>query len=173
MRRLALDRIKCESARFIPQKSRSAVSSFIHRVQKLISDFVGAHLILFALTFVQTYIGLLLMRIPFSIAIASLVSVVDILPLLGAGAILLPLAVIWAITGRLGLCFSTLALLGVLYVTRQIAEPHVVGKKIGLPPFFSFISTFAGLYLFGPSGAIIIPIAVAVIKQELLGKKED
>ena len=113
------------------------------------------------------------MRIPFAIALASLVSLVDILPLLGAGAILLPLAAVSAITGQFGRCLGFLTLLGILYVTRQIVEPHIVGKKIGLPPFFSFISTFTGLYLFGPSGAIIIPITVAVIKQELIDKKED
>jgi predicted PurR-regulated permease PerM len=167
-----LDGIKREISRFIPYASRKAVSSFIRRVQKLVTNYVLAHIILFALTFIQTYIGLLLMRVPFAIALASLVSLVDILPLLGASAVLLPAALISAISGRFGLCLGFLALLAVLYATRQIAQPLVVGKKTGTHPFLSFISTFAGLYFFGPSGAIIIPIVIAVIKHELIGKKD-
>ena len=126
-------------------------------------ELILSHTVLFALTFAETYIGLCLLRIPFPLALSFLVAAVDFLPLLGAGAVLMPAAAIAAISGSYGTGLGILALLGVLYLTRQIAEPYVVGKRIGVHPFLSFVSTFTGLALFGPSGAIALPLLVALI----------
>lgn len=164
-----LDGIGREAHRLIPASAGNKLFPFIGRVRRLCVEYALSHIILFLITFAETYIGLCILRMPFTLALSVLVAVVDILPLLGASAVLLPAAIISAITGEYGISLGISVLLGVLYATRQLTEPYVVGRRIGVHPFLSFLSTFLGLALFGPSGAVIVPLLTAL----LLGRSKD
>ena len=157
-----LDGIRRETRRILPKKVCDRLFSAVEKIRIVSVEFVLSHTVLFALTLAETYIGLCVLRVRFPLALSFLVAAVDILPLLGAGAVLLPVAAIAAISGNAGIGLGILALLGVLCVTRQIAEPCVLGKSIGVHPFLSFLSAFAGLALFGASGAIILPLLVSL-----------
>lgn len=157
-----LDGIRREARRVLPTDICDRLFFTIGKIRQVSTDLALSYTVLFALTFAETYIGLCLLRIPFPLALAFLVAAVDILPLLGASALLLPLAAIATLSGSWGVGIGIFALLGVLYVTRRIAEPCVVGKRIGVHPFISFVSAFTGLILFGPSGAIALPLLAAL-----------
>ena len=158
-----LDRIRQELCKILPRTLRETLFSVIGSIRRQGEGYVRSHLILFVITLAETYIGLLIMKAPCALALSVIVALIDILPLLGAGAVLLPWAVGAALMGSPVKSLGILALLGLLWVTHQITEPLLVGKEIGIHPFISFVSTFTGLALFGPSGAIILPLAVAIL----------
>ena len=164
-----LDGVSRELLKLIPRDSATAASELFGRLRKAAAGFIWAHLVLFAIVFTEAYIGLSLLKLPYSLALSFIVATVDILPLLGVSAVLIPASVIAAIMGRYGLSLGILALLGVISATRQIAEPYLVGKRLGVHPFLSFVVSFGGLMLFGATGAVILPLLLSIY----LGAKEN
>jgi len=60
-----------------------------------------------------------------------------------------------------------LILYGFLTVTRQIAEPKIMGASLGLHPLAALASICAGIGFFGTVGIFIGPIIAIVIKEIL------
>ena len=164
-----LDGVGRELLKLIPRDSATAASELFGRIRKAAAGFIWAHLVLFVIVLTEAYIGLSLLKLPYSLALSFLVAAVDILPLLGVSAVLLPASVITAIMGRYGLSLGILALFGVISATRQIAEPYLVGKRLGVHPFLSFVVSFGGLMLFGATGAVILPLLLSIC----LGAREN
>ena len=52
-------------------------------------------------------------------------------------------------------------------VVRQIAEPRLVGKSLGLHPLLMLISFYAGLRLFGGIGILLGPLSALLLKAVL------
>ena len=96
--------------------------------------FARAYAILLGLTFVELSIGLSLLGIKNAILIALGTAVVDILPVLGTGTILIPWALYQLFSGSVGQGIGLLAIYGIITVVRQALEPRVVGRQIGLYP---------------------------------------
>lgn len=137
----------------------------------LIKDFVVNTLFRFAraygiiifITFAEIFAGLLVLGLKPALPIAILTALVDILPVLGTGTIMLPWAVYLMITGQ---WFQGIGLV-VLYIAitfiRQIIEPRIVGRQIGLYPLLTLICMFIGARLFGFWGLFGFPITLVVI----------
>jgi len=73
----------------------------------------------------------------------------------------LPPHLVAAIGGGAGLFL----LYGIISVVRQVAEPHLVGKSIGLSPVMMLIAFYAGLRLFGVPGLFIGPGLMLLFKS--------
>jgi sporulation integral membrane protein YtvI len=127
--------------------------------------FAKAYALLLGLTFVELSIGLALLRVHYAILWAALIALVDILPVLGTGTVLIPWAVVNLILGNYPLGVGLLVLYGIITVVRQSLEPRVVGKQIGLYPLVTLVCMFLGSYLFGFVGLFALPIAVTVLVQ--------
>ncbi len=95
---------------------------------------------------------------------AIVIGVVDALPILGTGAVIIPWAVINIIMKHYSLAAALLVLYGVIVVTRQIIEPKIMGKNIGLHPLATLISLYIGMRIFGIIGILIGPLTLIVIK---------
>ena len=115
------------------------------------------------MTFIEIYIGLLLLRIPYPLLISLAVATVDILPVFGAGAVLIPWIGISFSLGSVRVGIGLLILYGVITVVRQIAEPYIVGQRIGIHPFISLTAMFTGFMLFGALGGLLMPFLLAMI----------
>ena len=124
-----------------------------------------AHLILMLLTFGEVWFGLTVLGVRYSLLLALLISVVDVLPILGAGTVLVPWALLSLLFHRTSLGIGLLLLYGIVTVVRQIAEPHILGDSLGIHPLASLLSMLLGLELFGVWGLLLAPIAVMLIKN--------
>lgn len=123
-----------------------------------------AQLILMSITFSEVLVGFLIIGIENALLLALIIALVDALPILGTGSILLPWAVIDLLTGntRQGLSLALLWLI-ILFV-RQLIEPKVVGHQIGIHPLFTLFGMYLGLQFIGVLGMFLGPICVVVIK---------
>lgn len=97
-------------------------------------------------------------------AIAIVVAIVDIIPVLGTGTILIPWSVYSFIVGDFGFAVGILAVYGIITVIRQVIEPKLVAGQLGLPPVVTIIGMFIGLRLFGFIGLFLVPLTVILIK---------
>ena len=115
------------------------------------------------LTFVELSIAFLIFDIQPSIPLALMISLVDILPILGIGTIMIPWGIICLLTGDITLASIIFSIYAVITVIRQIVEPKIVGKNIGLPPIITLPAMFIGMSLFGIKGLFISPMIVTIV----------
>ena len=94
---------------------------------------------------------------------ALLIAAVDILPVLGAGIVLVPWGIVSVLSGNYLLGVMLLILYAVTLIVRNFLEPKIVGAQIGIPPLFSLILIFCGLKLFGFIGMIFSLLTLMVV----------
>lgn len=160
-------------SRLTPPPLRDRLPPIGRRLRRLGRQYLRACLLLGLLTFCLSFIGLALMRIPYAFIIALLLAVVDLLPLLGTGVILIPWALICLLLGQVKLGIGLLALYGVTTLVRQVLEPKLIGDGLGLHPLLSLFSMYAGLRLFGVWGMITAPLVTAGVRAVLGGGRES
>lgn len=127
--------------------------------------FGRAYAILMSLTFCEVFVGLLLLRVDNALLIAFVTAIVDILPILGTGTILIPWGIAMLLLGKYPLGIGLLILYAIITVVRQTLEPRVVGSQIGLYPLVTLACMFVGTYLFGILGLFGLPIIATVLVQ--------
>ncbi len=131
----------------------------------VLAKLLRAYFLLFCLTAVQLAAGFLLLRVPNALSLAVLVALVDSLPILGVGTVLLPWAAVCGLTGRSALALGLLVLYLVIWLVRQLCEPRLVGAQLGLHPLASLFFLYAGLRLGGLLGALTVPCAATLVWQ--------
>ena len=149
----------------LPKRARRHLSAAAPELSGTVKSMLRAYAILFLMTFFELFAAFSLMRTEYPLVEAFLIAVFDILPVLGAGVILVPWGVISLLMGETARGFALLTTFGVMTVIREIAEPKLVGKSIGVPPLLTLVSMYAGLKLFGVPGMILTPPAVAVARD--------
>lgn len=124
---------------------------------------IKAYFLLMLLTFAETAVGLWLLGVEYYAVMGLVVAVVDVLPVLGSGAVLLPWGTWLLLSGRVGQGVGILLLWGLVTVVRTIAEPKILGDRIGLPPLVTILSMYLGLRLFGFAGLVLTPMLVTLL----------
>jgi len=130
-----------------------------------IAKLIRAYFTLMIITFVELCIGLTLLRVPHSIAVAAIIALVDILPVLGTGSVLIPWIIIEILMGNAFLAVGLLIVFAIIVVVRNIFEPKIVGHHIGLYPLVTLVSMFIGLKMLGVGGMFLFPIVVIIVKH--------
>lgn len=89
----------------------------------------------------------------------------DVLPFIGTGVVLVPMAIWQFLTGKyiqMGVCIA-------LYIAcifiREFLEPKLIGNKMGIAPVLMLLGIYAGIRLFGVIGIIEGPLALIVIHE--------
>lgn len=126
--------------------------------------------IIIGITFLEMVIGLSVLKLcrlytgGYIFAIALVTAVVDIMPVLGTGTILIPWAVISFCTGKFGLGVGLLVLYAIIGIIRQIVEPKLVSAQLGLPPYLTLAAMYIGTQLFGFLGLFLLPLLLTLLK---------
>ncbi len=146
----------------VPDEKRRNIQKGIESIKHFFGIYLKSYSLLFFITFIELTIGLLVMRIPYAILIALGIAVFDILPVLGTGGILLPWSVILLLMQEVPRAAGILILYLVITVIRNILEPKLVGRQIGLHPIATLLAMFVGLRIFGFVGMIGLPVGLAI-----------
>ena len=158
------DGVRRSIGELLPERTHKRVSKIWHSVSKAASGYIRAYLILMLLTFGELFLGFAVLRIKYACLMALIVAVIDFLPGLGVGTVLIPWSVILLIGGDTRRAIGMLVLFGIMYVVRQFAEPRLVGGFIGIHPFLSLISAYAGYRLAGIAGMVFAPMLLCLWK---------
>lgn len=124
---------------------------------------IRSYALIMSITFCELAFGLAIIGIENSVLISLGIAIFDILPVLGTGGVMIPWAIISAVLGDIPMALKLLALYLVITVVRNIIEPKIVGKQIGLHPVITLVSMFAGVQLFGVAGLFGFPIGLSLI----------
>jgi sporulation integral membrane protein YtvI len=151
--------------RLFPPKNRDFLIDIKDFVPGIGLTYVKAYATLTAVTFIELVVGLSLLRVEGAITIAILIAIIDMLPVLGTGGVIIPWIIIELIKGNMPLAVGLAALYLIIIIVRNILEPKLVGKQIGLHPLVMLICMYVGLRIFGFIGIFILPVAVVIIKH--------
>ncbi len=149
----------------IPVSWASKIVSIKNDLSFALLGYVKAQLILMSITFVEISIGLVIIGVNYSITLGLFIALVDALPIFGTGTILIPWAISSLIIGDFRLAFSLIVLYGICLFVRQLLEPKVIGKQIGVYPLVTLISMYVGLKVFGILGMILGPVMILVLRN--------
>lgn len=160
--------------RFLSPRQQEMVQKGQSYVKNVLFIYLRSYTLLFLMTFAELSVGLLILKIPYPVLLALGIAVFDILPVLGTGGILLPWAAILVIMENHSLAVGILLLYLVILIVRNMMEPRIVGKQIGLHPLATLAALFLGLKLLGIVGMIVFPVSLTVLfnfsKEELKEK---
>ncbi|GIP33680.1 sporulation integral membrane protein YtvI [Paenibacillus sp. J2TS4] len=161
---LQLPSIRQSFLALFEESSRQKMASVLENLRKAIFGFFIAQLILSLITYVIVLTGLLIMRVEYALAISFLIVVVDILPILGTGSVLVPWSLYSLLVGDYFLAVGLLILFLVITVVRRIMEPKVLGNAVGIGALSALISLFVGFKLVGVVGLFLGPAVVIIYK---------
>ncbi len=119
---------------------------------------------IFAITYIELFLGLWLLNVEYSAVVALLIAAVDILPFIGTGLVLIPWSVISLVSGNIPFAIGIFSLYLIITVVRNIIEPKIIGKNIGIHPLIALFAMYIGLKLGGALLAVILLILVFVVK---------
>ena len=123
-----------------------------------------AYLILLALTFIQLAIGFYLLRVEDWALLAAVFALLDFLPFIGTGILLVPWGIFEILRQNLPLGVGLLILYAIIAVVRNLLEPKIVGDSIGLPPLVTLVGMYAGMKLFGIWGLFAAPVVILLLQ---------
>lgn len=169
------DRISAALRSFLPNRFKNGISALRADIFKVVKSCVLAYLIFFIMTAVLVWIGLLILGSSYALIMALAVAFVDLLPVFGAGAVLLPWSAFAFAFGDPRFALGLLIIYGIVTVARKIAEPKILGDGLGIHPLLSLAFMTVGGMLFGFFGLILSPLAAYLfcdfIKKRAKSKK--
>ena len=147
----------------IPDNIQVTLWTVTTDLKKALLGFLRAQLTLVTITAVIMLIGLSILQVPYAFTIAFIIGLVDLLPYLGVGAVLVPWIIYLFLTGNLQWAIGLSITYGVIIIVRQFLEPKLVASSIGIDPLLTLIALFVGLKLFGILGLILGPVTVVIL----------
>ena len=165
----ALPRIKALLRRRLPAAWQEGLHSARRRAKAVFGGWCKAQCKLLGLVFLVLSLGLWALGVEFPLLFGGLIALLDALPVLGTGTVLIPWALLSFLRDSSGLGFGLLALYAVTAAARSVLEPHLVGRQLGLPPLATLMAFYIGYRLFGVPGMVLSPLA-AVLVWQLCGK---
>ena len=155
-------------SRASPLLAKAPRTSFI-----TIAKYLRALFIMFLLTAAVLAAGFLLLGVKYAWLFALAAAFIDSLPVFGSGALLFPYAAYLFISGDFMRGVGTLLLWGAVTLLRQISEPRIMGRSLGVHPLVNIAAVYAGASIFGASGVIFLPITVVILKNLLLPEERS
>jgi sporulation integral membrane protein YtvI len=154
----------------LPEKWVKKIGIHLREIIKVLGSFLKAECILILISFIISLIGLYVFKImhlnvEYPLLIALAIGFVDALPILGSGTVMVPWGIISALNGDLKLGIAIIVLWIIMSVVRQIIEPKIVSKQIGIHPIFTLIAMYTGFKFLGVIGMIIGPIILIIFKN--------
>ena len=149
---------------FVGSLSKKALSVFYEIkdfAENVVLKIIGSYATIMGITFIELLIGLLIIGISNSTMWAMLIAMLDILPILGVGTVLIPWGLSCLIAGRFLLGIEILVLYVIISVIRNIIEPRMVGTNLGLHPLATLIAMIVGARMFGVIGMFGLPLTLS------------
>lgn len=156
------------------KKQFAGKSESFSKAKKIITtsfkNLIKAYLLIILVTFTEMFLGLCVLKLfgiykgSWIFFIAAITAVVDIMPVLGTGTVLIPWSIYSFISGDIPMGIGIFVLYIFISVMRQFIEPKLVAGQLGLPPFVTIMGMYIGLKLFGLIGMLMVPLSIILIK---------
>ena len=149
--------------RLLPKRTVDLLCRLRGRVFKVAGKYLRSYALILLITFGELSLGLVLLGVDNAVLIAFCIALFDILPVAGTGGIMIPWAIFSLIGGDWGFAVGLVFIWAVITIVRNIIEPKIVGRQVGLHPLLALIAMFVGTKLFGIIGLFLLPLTLAIV----------
>ncbi len=153
-----------------PERRRNDVERAKVLLKTSLGKMARAYALIMLVTFIEMSVGLMILKMigvyhsNFILMVAAVTAVIDIVPVLGTGTVLIPWALYSLITGNFGMGIGLLIIYAAITVIRQFIEPKLVAGQLGLSPIVTITALYLGLKLFGVLGMLVTPVLIIMLK---------
>lgn len=153
------------------ERNRSILSRGKNIAVTTFKSMVKAYSLIILVTMTELCVGLYILKFcgifdsDYIVIIALIIAIIDIIPVLGTGTVLIPWSVYSFISGSVGMGVGLIIIYAVITVIRQIIEPKLVAGQAGLSPIVTIIAMYIGTKTLGVLGFFILPFIVILIKK--------
>ncbi len=158
-----LPKLRAKLSDRLPEAWRTNLLPALKRSKNTLFGWLKAQCKLAAITYCIVAAGLLLLQIPYGPLWAAGVALVDAVPLLGTGTILVPWALVCLIQRQHLRSIGLLCIYAVAFIIRTALEPRLVGRHLGLDPLITLLFLYLGYRFWGILGMLLAPMLVAAI----------
>ena len=160
-----------ESVRgLLPERAAKKTERIFGEVSGAVFLYLRTYLTIMTVTFFELSVGLTVIGVKYALAAALIIAVIDVLPVLGCGCVLVPWAVWEFLYGERRRGIALLVLLGVIYLVRQFLDSRLIGKMTGVHPFVALACLYLGWHIGGVGGMIAAPVILCAVRS--LGRAE-
>lgn len=160
------ERIASFAEEHIPQNLKKILKNIRIYLTDTLFVVIRSYALIMLLTFTELSILFAVFGITEPILKASVIALLDILPILGTGGIMIPWAVISLVLGNAAHGIKLFAIYIIVTVVRNYVEPKIVGTQLGLHPIITLVSMFIGLRLFGFWGLFGLPVGISFLWKQ-------
>ena len=155
-------RLRFELTERVPLVARDFCRSVKDIFMSAFGGYIKSQLILSTGVFLILAVGFLLMRQPYGLLLALGLAVLDFIPIIGAGTVMVPWAVVDMVLGQYSEAAALMTVWGVIVLFRRFAEPKVLGDQTGLSPILSLVGIYLGMKAGGVLGMVVGPLLLLV-----------
>ncbi|MCI6729426.1 MAG: sporulation integral membrane protein YtvI [Clostridiales bacterium] len=149
----------------LPEAWSRRVLPMLQNLRVNLGGWFRAQCRLMGLTFVMLTVGFFLLRVKGAVLLGALIALVDALPMLGTGTVLVPWGVLELLQGRTALGFGLIAMYVMTALTRSVLEPRMVGRQLGLNPLVTLGALYIGYRLWGILGMLLAPVLTVTVLE--------
>lgn len=154
----------------LPRKWVNNIYVHLREILAVLGGYLKAQIILIMISFFIVLIGLFILQImgyniEYPLLAAIGIGFVDALPILGTGTVMIPWIIISFLNNDSKLAIALLVLYVIIVIVRQLLEPKIVGKHIGIHPIFTLIAMYTGFKFMGVLGMFIGPILLIILNN--------
>ena len=146
----------------LPDKAVGVMSDMRDKFFVTVIKYLRSYVLIMLITFSELFFGLSIIGTQNAAFYAFLISLLDIMPAIGTGAVMIPWAVIDFFRNNTSHGIVLLVLWAAITVIRNIIEPRIVGRQVGLHPLVTLMAMFVGTKLFGFFGLLFLPIVLSI-----------
>lgn len=152
---------------FITDRVPAPARSFCGQVRRIFMEAFGGYLksqlIISFVVFLILALGFFIIGQPYGLLLALGFAVLDFIPIIGSGTVMVPWAVVDIIVGNYTHAAQLMVIWGIIALFRRLGEPKILGDQTGLSPILSLIGIYVGMLVGGVLGMIVGPLLLLVL----------
>ena len=150
------DSERIKNIEYIKENELDKFLEIITEIKDVVFKYIGTYSILILCTFIITFIGFSILKIPYTLLLSLICMILDVLPIVGMVLVFLPLVIIYFFSGKyITVIFLIILFCGIM-ITRNILEPKLLSSSLELSQLSVLIAIFVGLNAGGFKGMIYL-----------------
>ena len=146
----------------VPAPARSFCSDVRRIFMEAFGGYLKSQLIISFVVFIILALGFFAIGQPYGLLLALGFAVLDFIPIIGSGTVMVPWAVVDIIVGDYTHAVQLMVIWGIIALFRRLGEPKILGDQTGLSPILSLVGIYVGMLVGGVLGMIVGPLLLLV-----------
>lgn len=151
--------------RQLPPRFAVRAAKLCRDLRRTLGRWLRAQLIMMLITFAELTLAFALLRVNYALVLALVTAVIDALPVLGTGTVLIPWALYSFLTGDVARGVGLAVTYGAVTLLRSCIQAKLLGDQLGLHPLATLVSIYVGWRVWGVWGMVLFPILAISLKQ--------